>query len=60
MAQYNQVTPEIIEQLKLAAPDHVFTGADINEDYMRDECRFTAKDARCPYSALTRKKSQQS
>ena len=43
MAQYNQVTPEIIEQLKLAAPDHVFTGADINEDYMRDEMPIYGK-----------------
>ncbi|MBE6000326.1 MAG: FAD-binding oxidoreductase [Sarcina sp.] len=43
MAQYNQVTPEIIEQLKLAAPDHVFVGEDINEDYMRDEMPIYGK-----------------
>ena len=43
MAQYNQVTPEIIEQLKAAAPDHVYVGADINEDYMRDEMPIYGK-----------------
>ncbi|MDO5132759.1 MAG: FAD-binding oxidoreductase [Eubacteriales bacterium] len=43
MAQYNQVTPEIIEQLKAAAPGHVFTGEDINPDYMRDEMPIYGK-----------------
>ncbi|MBQ2641221.1 MAG: FAD-binding oxidoreductase [Lachnospiraceae bacterium] len=43
MATYNQVTPEIIEQLKAAAPGHVYTGADINEDYMRDEMPIYGK-----------------
>ena len=43
MAQYNQVTPEILEQLKAAAPDHVFTGDDINPDYMRDEMPIYGK-----------------
>ena len=43
MAQYNQVTPEIIEQLKAAAPGHVYVGEDINEDYMRDEMPIYGK-----------------
>ena len=33
---YNQVTPEIIDQIKAAA-QFVYTGADINPDYARDE-----------------------
>ena len=36
MATYNQVTPEIIEQLKAAAPGHVFTGEDINPENIRN------------------------
>lgn len=43
MATYNQVTPEIIEQLKAAAPGHVFVGEDINPDYMRDEMPIYGK-----------------
>ena len=43
MAQYNQVTPEILEQLKAAAPGHVYTGEDINPDYMRDEMPIYGK-----------------
>ena len=43
MAQYNQVTPEIIEQLKVAANGHVYVGEDINEDYMRDEMPIYGK-----------------
>lgn len=43
MATYNQVTPEIIEQLKAAAPGHVYTGEDINPDYMRDEMPIYGK-----------------
>ncbi len=35
--QYNQVTPEIIEQLKAAAPGHVIVGEDINVDFGHDE-----------------------
>ena len=37
MAQYNQVTPEIVERLQAIAPGRVYTGADENEDYSRDE-----------------------
>lgn len=33
---YHQLTPEIVEQIK-AVSDHVSTGADINEDYAKDE-----------------------
>ena len=33
---YNQLTPEIIDQIK-AVSDHVTTGSDINEDYAKDE-----------------------
>ena len=34
---YNQVTPEIIEELKKISGDRVITGGDINPDYSRDE-----------------------
>ncbi|MBQ3391888.1 MAG: FAD-binding oxidoreductase [Lachnospiraceae bacterium] len=37
MTEYNKVTPEIIEQLKAAAPGHIVTGEDISADYGRDE-----------------------
>ncbi len=37
MATYNTLTPELIEQLKAAAPGHVLVGADINDDYSHDE-----------------------
>ncbi|MBQ6733783.1 MAG: FAD-binding oxidoreductase [Lachnospiraceae bacterium] len=37
MTQYNRLTPELIEELKAVAPDHILTGEDINEDYARDE-----------------------
>ena len=43
MATYNQLTPELIEQLKSAAPGHIFTGDDINEDYARDEMPIYGK-----------------
>lgn len=36
MAAYNQVTPEIIAELKKVS-SHVVTGEDINPDYARDE-----------------------
>lgn len=37
MTTYNTITPEIIELLKKAAPDHVVVGEDVNPDYARDE-----------------------
>ena len=37
MAAYNQVTPEIIEELKKISGDRVVVGADVNPDYSRDE-----------------------
>lgn len=43
MATYNTLTPELIEQLKAAAPGHIFTGDDINEDYARDEMPIYGK-----------------
>ena len=43
MAEYNQVTPEIIEQLRAASNGHIYVGADINEDYMRDEMPIYGK-----------------
>ena len=33
---YNQLTPEIIDQIK-AVSSHVFLGEDINPDYAKDE-----------------------
>ncbi len=43
MAQYNTLTPELIEQLKAAAPGHLLTGEDINEDYAHDEMPIYGK-----------------
>ena len=43
MAEYNKVTPELIEQMKAVAPGHIFTGDDINEDYARDEMPIYGK-----------------
>ena len=43
MVEYNQVTPEIIEQLRAASNGHIYVGADINEDYMRDEMPIYGK-----------------
>ena len=37
MAQYNQLTPELIEKIKAVAPERVYVGADVNADYARDE-----------------------
>lgn len=37
---YNQITPEIIEQLKTAANGHVIVDGDINEDFSHDEMRI--------------------
>ena len=37
MANYNQLTEELIAKLKEAAPGHILTGADIKEDYSHDE-----------------------
>ena len=43
MAVYNTLTPELIEQLKAAAPGHFYTGDDINEDYEKDEMPIYGK-----------------
>lgn len=37
MANYNPVTPEVIEELEKIVPGRVVTGADVNPDYARDE-----------------------
>ena len=36
-ANYNSVTPELVEELKKLAPGRVAAGADVNPDYSRDE-----------------------
>ncbi len=43
MAKYNALTPEIIEQIKVASNGHCYVGADINEDYARDEMPIYGK-----------------
>ena len=43
MTQYNKLTSEILEQLKSAAPGHILTGAEINEDYSHDEMPIYGK-----------------
>ena len=37
MDSYNKLTSELIEQLRAAAPGHIVTGDNINEDYAKDE-----------------------
>ncbi|SMC78480.1 FAD-binding oxidoreductase [Papillibacter cinnamivorans] len=37
MPQYNKVTPEILDRLKVLAPGRVYAGEDVNEDYAHDE-----------------------
>ena len=43
MEAYNKLTPDLIEQLRAAAPGHIVTGEDINEDYARDEMPIYGK-----------------
>lgn len=43
MADYNKLTPDLIEQLKACAPGHILTGEDVNEDYARDEMPIYGK-----------------
>ena len=50
MEFYNKLTPELIEQLLAAAPGHIVTGEDINEDYARDEMPIYGK--RMPEAVL--------
>ena len=37
---YNKVTPEVLEQIKVAANGHVLVGDQINEDFSHDEMRI--------------------
>ncbi|MCY6355037.1 FAD-binding oxidoreductase [Clostridium sp. ZS2-4] len=45
MAEYNKLTEEIISKLQEAAPGHILTGDDINEDYSHDEMPIYGKAA---------------
>ncbi|WP_154695420.1 FAD-binding oxidoreductase, partial [Clostridium botulinum] len=45
MAEYNQLTEELIMKLQEAAPGHILTGEDINEDYSHDEMPIYGKAA---------------
>ncbi|MCJ7854797.1 FAD-binding oxidoreductase [Lachnospiraceae bacterium NSJ-143] len=45
MAQYNKVTAEVVEKLKAIAPNRVFAGEEINEDYIHDEMPIYGKFA---------------
>ena len=45
MGQYNKVTAEVIEKLKAIAPNRVFAGEEINEDYIHDEMPIYGKFA---------------
>ena len=47
MAQYNQVTPEIVERLQAIAPGRVYTGADVNRGLLpRRDAHLWHPDAR--------------
>ena len=43
MAEYNTLTPELIEQLKAAAPGHLLAGDEVNDDYSHDEMPIYGK-----------------
>ena len=45
MADYNKLTEELIAELQGAAPGHILTGEDINEDYSHDEMPIYGKAA---------------
>ena len=45
MGQYNKVTADVIEKLKAIAPNRVFAGEEINEDYIHDEMPIYGKFA---------------
>ncbi|MCY6370896.1 FAD-binding oxidoreductase [Clostridium ganghwense] len=45
MAEYNKLTEELISKLQEAAPGHILTGDDINEDYSHDEMPIYGKSA---------------
>ena len=45
MGQYNKVTADVIEKLKAIAPNRVFVGEEINEDYIHDEMPIYGKFA---------------
>lgn len=43
MAQYGQITPEVIAELSKVVPGRVITGDDVNPDYARDEMPIYGK-----------------
>ncbi|AKN31433.1 2-hydroxy-acid oxidase [Clostridium carboxidivorans P7] len=43
MANYNELTEELISKLKEAAPGHILLGDDINKDYCHDEMPIYGK-----------------
>ena len=43
MAEYTMLTPDLIEKLQAAAPGHLLTGQNINEDYSHDEMPIYGK-----------------
>ena len=44
MSEYSKVTPEIVEKIKaVVAPNRVYTGADINEDFLTTRCLFMVR-----------------
>lgn len=45
MTEYNKLTEELILKLTEAAPGHIITGDDINEDYSHDEMPIYGKSA---------------
>ena len=45
MPQYNKVTADVLEKLKAIAPNRVFAGEEINEDYIHDEMPIYGKFA---------------
>ncbi len=45
MAKYNKLTEELILKLQEAAPGHILTGDDINDDYSHDEMPIYGKSA---------------
>jgi len=57
MAKYNQLTEKLILQLQEAAPGHILTGDDINEDYSHDEMPIYGKKA--PHVVLVARSTEE-
>ena len=52
-AEYQTITPELVEQLREISGDRVTVGADVNPDYARDGCPFMGAYAQVAIDVLS-------